>query len=64
MDSPSSNRTALGIANSTITALIDLGYVLTLEESFAIKDRIADLLKETEESVNTGRYIMVKKNSE
>ena len=48
----------------TITALIDLGYVLTLEESFAIKDRIADLLKETEESVKTGRYIMVKKNSE
>ena len=64
MDSPSSNRTVLGIANSTITALIDLGYVLTLEESFAIKDRIADLLKETEESVNTGRYIIVNKNSE
>jgi hypothetical protein len=47
------------LANSTITALIDLGYVLTLAESYGIKDRIVDLLEE-EEELRPGRYRIVR----
>lgn len=34
---------------STSKTLIDMGYVLTLAESFALKDRIIDLLEEEDE---------------
>ena len=37
---------------STSKTLIDMGYVLTLAESFALKDRITDLLEEEEDEKN------------
>ena len=37
------------LANSTITFLIDMGYVLTLAESYGIKDRILDILEEEDD---------------
>jgi hypothetical protein len=60
MDSANSNPNlddeATRLANSTITALIDMGYVLSLGESFAIKDRIAFLLEE--DGMRPGRNIV------
>ena len=58
MDSQDPNKQALPLANSTITALIDLGYVLTLEESIGIKDRIANLLEE--DAIRPGRNVLFK----
>ena len=37
------------LANSTIKLLIDMGYVLTLAESYGIADRILDILEEEDD---------------
>lgn len=37
------------LANSTIKLLIDMGYVLTLAESYGIADRILDILEEDDD---------------
>ena len=51
------NIEAERLANRTITALIDMGYLLTLEESFGIKDRIEELLEE-EASLKLGHTVV------
>ena len=58
MDSQDPKEQAHSLANSTITALIDLGFMLTLEESFGIKDRIAELLEE--DAIRPGRNVLFK----
>ena len=58
MEPQYSNEQAHSLANSTITALIDLGFMLTLEESFGIKDRIAELLEE--DAIRPGRNVLFK----
>ncbi len=57
MEAPDIDYEAQLLANSTITALIDMGYVLTLAESYGIVDRIVDLLEE-EEELRPGRNIL------
>ena len=37
------------LANATVTCLIDMGYVLTLAESYGIADRIIDILEEEDD---------------
>ena len=49
---------ALRLTFSTSKTLIDMGYVLTLAESFALKDRIIDLLEEEEDEKNDRAFMI------
>jgi|TARA_R110002167_G_C12206200_1_gene607283 hypothetical protein len=46
------------LANSTIKSLIDMGYVLTLAESYAIVDRIVDLLEEEDDKKHDRAFMV------
>ena len=46
------------LANSTIKLLIDMGYVLTLAESYGIADRILDLLEEEDDKKHDRAFML------
>ena len=58
MEAPDIESEAQRLANSTIKFLIDMGYVLTLAESYAMKDRILDLLEEEDDKKHDRAFMV------
>lgn len=46
------------LANSTIKLLIDMGYVLTLAESYGIADRTLDILEEEDDKKHDRAFMV------
>ena len=46
------------LANSTIKLLIDMGYVLTLAESYGIADRALDILEEEDDKKHDRAFMV------
>ncbi len=46
------------VANSTIKLLIDMGYVLTLAESYGIADRAIDILEEEDDKKHDRAFMV------